>query len=710
MSNQLPIPHFVGGVSTQPETQQRPGQTRSADNVFLPIERGATKRNGLIPILTTETNKELDVAPATNMFWHWIDRDGSRRYLMLICPGVLVEETLIQVFDITDGTKKTVNYIDNSYSEDPAEYIGVPGGTIKCITVGDTTFILNTAEVCEAAGNETAYNYSGTSVDLSTNTHYKNDYTEFPQPGTANEYWYAANDSVGRPSGYYRALGAVAGPKYERVHAREAGWRFKANTLPIKMKYNAGTDEFDVECLPWAERLSGDTDTNPAPGFIGKTLSSFAFHQDRFWLAWEDKTIASVVGDYYNFWLDNWREVGDADPIEVSTIGDRVTHIRHMVSFNANLVLFCTGDMQFEVKAAENQLTPSSVAIVATTQNSVDHDCVPCKMNDRIFFLSRIQPLKLYEYFYNYDAYNNTAVDVSLHVQGYLPEDPIEIRTSDTHNLIACLFDGARNEVYAHYSVIAGAEKVQSAWCRWIFDENDDIRSMFIYDSWLYLVIKRGTKYYLDKMYLGVEDVDSGLAISCKIDRRLSLTGSYNSTTRRTTWTLPWSDPTMNYLVLGSSFGAKAGFQRVVDSAEVAGVTTLSCSGDFSAGACWIGRPYEARLDLSRPYVKDQNNRVIPGAMTILSLRVVHSQTGYYEVQVTPFRRETKTHSYNPLRVGSAIIGDLTIAPSAEFFCKPMVSTEDMDVSIVSSSHLPMTVVNGTYGVRFIPAKRNPTK
>jgi hypothetical protein len=711
MSNQLPIPHFVGGVSTQPETQQVPGQTLEATNVFLPIERGATKRNGLLPVLTAETRKQLDLVASDEMHYHWIDRDGVRRYLVVICPDAVVPaDDLIQVFDITDGTRKVVNYTANGYTEDPADYVAVTGGTIKCLTVGDTTLILNTAVTCDDAGLDTSYTFGGTSVDLAANAHYKEDYTEFDQPGTANDYWFAANDAVGRPAGYYKALGTTVGPKYERVHAREAGWRLKADTMPVKMTYNAGTDEFDVTCINWAERLSGDTETNPTPGFVGNTLESFAFHQDRFWLAWQDRCIASVVGDYWNFWLDNWRSVGDSDPVEVGTIGDRVTYIKHMVSFNSSMLLFCTGDVQFEVKSADGQLTPSSVAIIPSTQNSVDHDCLPYKMNDRVFFLSRVEPIKLYEYFYNYDAYSNVAVDVSLHVQGYLPADPVEIRTSDTHNLVACLFDSARNEIYAHYSVIAGAEKVQSAWCKWEFDADDEIRSMFIYDSWMYVVVLRGTDYYLDRMYLGVEDNDSGLDIACKMDRRLSVTGVYNSTTRRTTWTLPWSDPTMTMVILGSAFTTRAGFQRVVTSAESGGVTTLSCAGDYSTGACWIGRPFEARLDLARPYIKDQNGRVVPGAMNILNLRVTHSNTGYYEVQVTPFRRETKTHTFNPIRIGSAIIGDLTIDPSGEFFCKPMVSTEEMDISIVSSSHLPMTVVNGTYGIRFTRGKRNPAK
>lgn len=712
MSRPYPIPSFIGGVSTQPPAQMVPGQVTEANNVFLPIERGATKRNGTIPVHTGRTNKDLNVVESDEMFWHWIDRDGVRRYVVVICPDATLPDDTIQVFDITDGSRKTVNYLANGYSEDPLDYLAITGGRIKAMTVGDTTFLLNTAVTVDDAGTDTSYEYSGTSVDLSSNTHYKDDYTEFDQPPSASgEYWYAANDSVGRPAGYYVSQNhSGTGPKYARVHAREAGWRLKGDTLPVTMTYDSGSDEFNVECIPWADRISGDTETNPSPSFIGKTLQSFVFHQDRLWLSYEDRCIGSVTGDYYNFWLDNWRSVGDSDPIEVGTVGDRVTHIRHMLSFNASLVLFCTGDSQFEVKAGnDGQLTPSSVSITPSTQNSVDHDCVPAQMADRLYFLGRVAPTRMYEYFYSFDAYSNMAVDVSLHAQGYLGTDPLEIRTSDIHNLVVCLFGSETSAVYAHYSLMAAGEKVQSAWCKWTFGE-DDIQSMFIFDSWLYLILKRGSAYYMDKMYLGDEPVDSGMPVASKIDRRFTVTGSYNSTTRITTWTLPFLDEDCSTVVLGPSFGAKAGYVRSVTVGTSGGVTVLTCTGDYSAGACWVGRSYEAKLSMPKPYVKDNNNRVVPGTMNILSFRIIHKNTGYYQVNVTPQRRETQSHVYNTIRVGSAIAGELTIPEHGEFYCKPFVSTENLDMSITSSSHLPMTVVSANYGVRFSQGTRNPAK
>jgi hypothetical protein len=798
MANLFPIPSFIGGISTQPESQRVLGQTSESLNTFLPIQKGLSKRNGTIPIHTSQQYKDVNIVEPTSgeMYFHWIDRDTSRRFLVVISPNATTATDRIQVFDVADGSEKTVTYTSNAYSEDPKAYLANTTGRIKCLTVGDTTFILNTGVTVATAGSSTDYthtsthpyvshdnnnktltirnvdnmyvpsgtdftingsgtvyttthdayadttkdemvlkinaainpnpsstaliHFSNTRIDQPANYHYRPTYLDFPdEPKGNGEYWYAAEDSPGRPAGFYVTQNYNnSGPKYKRVHAREAGWRFKGDTMPIKMFYN-GTG-FEVTCYDWAERLSGDTATNPAPGFVGNQINSIAFHQDRLWLAWNENVMGSVISDYGNFWLDNWRSVGDTDPVDVATIGTSVTQIRHMMSFNASLVLFCTGDSQFEVRAGgDGAITPTSVNILATTRHSVDTLCTPTHMGGRLFFLSKQDPTKMYEYYYSYVGEANTAVDISLHVQNWLPNSAKELRSSDNNNMVIALFDdtGHRNALYVHYNVLTGNEKVQAAWCKWTFGNDstengtdyDVIKSFYIYDSWVYLLSKRGTRYYLDKLFLGDEENDSGLDFSCKLDRRFTATGVYNAGTKQTTWTLPFKDVKIDKVILGGGFGSKAGFERVVTNSTVSNVTVLTCSGNY-AGTSFVGRSFNMIVGLTTPYMKDSNNRVMPGVITVLGLRTIHQDTGYYEVQVTPYRRESNTFIFNPVRVGSAIAGEIQIEENGEFYCKPMVSSKNMDISITSDSHLPVRLVSGNMLLRFVPIKRNPAK
>jgi hypothetical protein len=814
-TNPFPIPSFVGGVSTQPESQRVLGQTSESLNTVLPIERGLSKRNGTIPIVpSNRPDHSLDLSEGSKMHFHWIDRDTSRRYLIIVSTDKASNSAdVVQAFDALTGNKLTITY--NEDAGNPRTYLTTDSNnsSIKFMTVGDTTFILNTAVATNttgsansgytfvsqheidafAAGSVTISNVganrfvpvgtkfylvdsnnnivgtgiyrtthdayvdvtqdhivlkyvldSGTAnnpttdgkvrflnTDISSpeNYRYRDSYLEFPEKPTANgQYWYAANDSVGRPAGFYETQNTNNdGPKYKRIPAKEAGWKLDPQTMPVKLFYNGSG--FTLSGYDWVPRYSGDTLTNPAPKFVSKKLTSMVFHQDRLWLAWDEFAMASAISDYGNFFLDNWRQVGDTDPIEVATFGTTVSQIRHMVSFGPSLVLFCTGSYQFEVRAAGDVgLTPSTVNIFSTTRHSVDHSVPPVFMGGRLFFLSKEDPTRLYEYFYAYDSSGNTAVDISLHVQGWLPNTPRELKSIGTQNMVLSMFDDDPSTIYIHYCVLTGTEKIQAAWCKWRFgvinNTNgtetlvDTIKSFNPYDSWVYILNKRGSKYYLDKLMVGDEANDSGLSFSCRLDRRFQVTGTYSANTKLTSWTLPFLDPSINRLILGSAFNSqlqnKAGFERPVNNTTqtVNGVqvTVLTCTGNFTAGPCFVGRSFNMVVELTPPYVKDQNNRIIPGTITIMGLRLLHKNTGYYKVEVQPYKRETSTHVFNPLRVGSATIGSISIEKDGEFSCKPLVSSKNMSIKITSDSHLPARLISGTMLIRFVPLKRNPAK
>jgi hypothetical protein len=806
-TNPFPIPSFIGGVSTQPESQRVMGQTSESLNTVLPIEKGLSKRNGTVPIVPTgRANHSLDLSEGTKMYYHWIDRDTSRRFMVVISTDKAANDAnVVQIFDALTGDKKTITY--DTSNGNPRTYLTTNSSTstIKCISFGDTTFLLNTDVTVATSGSANSSTYvftseheidatgSGTitvsnvgpnrfvpvgtkfqifnnaavqqggtfktthdayanetedhivlkyvldtgashnptatdkirflNTDISSpeNYRYRDSYLDFPEKPTAdNQYWYAVGDSVGHPAGYYKTQNtANDGPKYTRVPAVEAGWTLDAAKMPVKLFYNPdGT--FTLSCYTWVPRYSGDTLTNPAPKFVGKKLTSMTFHQDRLWLSWDEFAMSSAISDYGNFFLDNWRQVGDSDPIDIATFGTTVTQIRHMVSFGLSLVLFCTGSYQYEVRGGgDGALTPTSVNVFSTTRHSVDHSCPPIFMGGRLFFLSKEDPSRLYEYFYTDAVSGNTAVDISLHVQGWLPNTPKELKSIGTQNMVMATFDDDPSTIYVHYCVMTGTEKVQAAWCKWRFgvitNPNgtetlvDTIKSFNTFDSWVHILVKRGSSYYFDKLLIGEEANDSGLSFANRLDRRFAVTGTYNTATKITSWTLPFLDSSINKVILGSAFGSKAGFERVVTNTTVGGVTVLTCSGNF-AGSSFVGRSYNMVVELTPPYVKDQNNRVVPGTISVMGLRLIHKNTGYYKVEVQPYKRETNSHVFNPLRVGSAVAGSIVIEKDGEFSCKPMVSSKNMSIKITSDSHLPARLVSGTMLIRFVPLKRNPAK
>lgn len=123
------------GVSTQAETNQLEGQVRQSVNMLHSVEKGVSRRN------PTELIKELTFADATStdVFIHSYTRgDDIEKYVMIFGNGYL------RVFDLA-GNEKTVNYIGGTQSA--LSITGKASTSFRCLTVGDTTFVVNTSKV-----------------------------------------------------------------------------------------------------------------------------------------------------------------------------------------------------------------------------------------------------------------------------------------------------------------------------------------------------------------------------------------------------------------------------------------------------------------------------------------------------------------------------------------------------------------------------------
>ena len=90
-----------------------------------------------------------------------------------------------------------------------------------------------------------------------------------------------------------------------------------------------------------------------------------------------------------------------------------------------------------------------------------------------------------------------------------------------------------------------------------------------------------------------------------RLDRKTCLAGVYSDPD--TTWTLPFTDTTINRIVLGSDFGSAQGTILTPDSNDG---TSVVIAGDYSAGCCMLGRTYDFSLELTRPFKRRPDNTV----------------------------------------------------------------------------------------------------
>lgn len=165
------------------------------------------------------------------------------------------------------------------------------------------------------------------------------------------------------------------------------------------------------------------------------------------------------------------------------------------------------------------------------------------------------------------------------------------------------------------------------------------------------------------------------------LDRRIIHTGTYSSGV--TTWTLPCSAVGMNAIVLSSDFGAQAGTMIVPTSATG---TTVTASGDYSAGAVAIGRTFSMNVVLSQLFRRDAAGQ--PDLSSVLQTRfvdAVYQHAGTFGVRAT---RALRAGRVRQLAGGT----DGTIKTSGSLRAWLTGSTTETTLSIESTDHKPLAI------------------
>lgn len=727
----LPAAPLTGGVSTQPPANRFDTQVESSDNSLNYINRGLEKRYGG----TYVSSISLSGASADTQT-KWVRRSKSTRYMVCVnknnAPG-----NRVQVFG-SDGTKKTV-----TISSEAEDYISSGSdSTLDSIvmeTYGDTTFILNKNVVTALRGAAPGYTIDSAVSELTI------------PPATANvgDYFNLTSSDVGYPVGIYEALtDDNTGPWYERKVSDAANSYLDETTMPMLLVYDPVTDTFDCDVADWNARLSGDSLTNPGPSFIGYTLSGMAIFQDRLWLSGGQFVLSSQAGDLFNFWVDDWTTLVDSDPIDITLSGESVNSAAFMIPFDRTLVVLGEGSIQWELQAL-SAFTPSETNLVETTDYRVSSDAFPVKIANQLYFISDQDRYSyLWEYFPNFDRDANIGENISLHVAEYIPPNVRRLSASKNNNLVFCWSEDETNHLYLYTTSWRTAERSQSAWCRWVFDESLDIFSFEVIDNILYIVFRNSIgELWLETIPItppahtsdgSITDTASwalltesgnelttesgvtlvldqgestGVGYHMVADRKVVTTGVYDAATKTTTYTLPFWDPEMDSVVLGDQWGSRRG---TVIASTTSGTgtspTTLTVSGDYATYPVVIGKSYVHSVVLSPPFIKNEQGIPIQGSLLLRSMDILFEDAVTFDVRVTQQGRPTKTRRYLAQRLGSSVLGQQTIEDFGKFNVKVRGNSLSTRIELYNDTVFPCLFTNIEHRGSFVRSRNNPTK
>ena len=296
---------------------------------------------------------------------------------------------------------------------------------------------------------------------------------------------------------------------------------------------------FVFKPVDWANREAGDSTTNPFPSFGNYdvateadgifTINDIFFHRNRLGFISDENVILSESGGYYNFFHTTVLSVLDTAVIDVAVSNNQVAILKSAIPFQENLILF--SDLQQFKLSSDSFLTPTSVTVDVATNFETSTKAKPVPAGKTIFFpFQRGAFSGIREYFINISSETNDANEISAHVPEYVEGTVRKMAVSSNEEVLLILSDKDRRELKVYKYYYSEKEKMQSAWSTWRFDA--EIIDMSFIGSIAFFLFRRGSKIYLEKLNLSVDNATSTMddRIGVRLDRRVKLDVGSTST------------------------------------------------------------------------------------------------------------------------------------------------------------------------------------
>ena len=771
------IPSFMGGVSRLSQNQRTSFEMEAMDNCDMQPTRGTDKRNALEHIAGVGgTQEALNITLVADAFTFWINRSATERFIGFVDPDG-TDLNVIQIFNIVTGVQVTVQAIDpvgggvvnldDPLVDDLITYLTTGTQTIRerfrSVTVEDSTFILNREVVTSLEGVAITYtNTDGVNlVRNQNNAQNQPAWVDFDQPPTDTEtypsrtilveggnipdlipgvhdaIWYARDDDIGLPQGFYWAVSGTQPPWFQRLPTEGALSFIQRDTMPLRLAFTGS--QFNLQFVDWTERRAGDSTTNPGPSFIGLRLNDMTFHQGRFVFLAGERIVTSRVNDLFNLWIDSTATniLTDADPIDRGIQGRRISNGLFAQSFRESVIIITDGNRQLEMRA-NGPLTPGSVQLYDSTNVFSVGYVEPVIKGSQLYFAGeRDFGHILWEYNYDPEQITNVASDLTERIHGYIPAQVHTMATSDSHDQIFCLSLADTDAIYVNKQIYSGADRVLNSWYRWVFPGVDEVMSCFVFDDFLYMVNRRTDplavqRVYLERMPLGQPEQDTTgspaqtLGYATRIDRKQEIQGIYVAVDDETTFTIPFEDANIDTIVLSATWDTAlvkaAGTVLIaadfisISTTDTPGSTIIVVEGDFENNAdgddapAWVGRQYIALIELSRQYVRDQQGSFLHGNTHLMRAKVRHRDSGGYKVRITPEGRAELTKDFIVPNIGSTPLDSDQLDAFGEFQFRVMAHAENLTVQLINDSPFPTAWVDMEIDVEFIPQSYSPVR
>jgi hypothetical protein len=628
--------------------------------------------------------------PAVHEALVWVKAANYGQTYKVNVNGTQATVTTAVAAVVVSGSTTVENRIS---SEDIAAAIrtallGVSGVSIT--RVGSVLHFTSANPITVAASDARA------NSDITAITNTVQAFTELPTVSPQGYQIEVVGDPGNKFDGYYvkfvprAGAGTFGEGSWQETVSPGVEYKLNAGTMPhvlVRLPNDTfyfgpanGSTQSGATMPSWGERGAGDYNTAPDPSFLGYAIQDVFIYKNRLGFLADENIILSRTRDFFEFFPETVTTVLDTDPIDLTASNARVAVLRYAVPYQDELIVF-SDQIQFRFNTAESVLSPATAQITVLTQYEIDPDVRPIPVAGTIIFCQTNGQWSQFREFSVRGAGTALVADASDltgYVSSFIPGDATKLTANDTGNAWFVISDqqGYQDRIYIfkyfYRNTGQGAERVQSSWSYWKFSGADKVLQVLCVQEVLFLLVQYGSEVWLEKM--PVADRLSDVAPSpypLLLDRRVSTTtetpaairvsaGTYNATSKTTTWTLPYTIEAPTQAWSGFSSTNKGG---VLLGSAVSG-NQITAQGDWSAEPVFFGEVYDFvyRFTRFKLYKEVGSGK---SAANVERTQVRHAklryhETGYFEAWVMAERRPKAVYTFDGTVLGSrnSVVGN----------------------------------------------------
>lgn len=474
-------------------------------------------------------------------------------------------------------------------------------------------------------------------------------------------------------------------------------------TMPhVLVRETNGTFTFKKHTYP--TRIVGDDESNDDPSFVGYNIASMFIYKGRMGLLTGENLVMSEVGNFENFYRTTVVQVFASDRIDVASVTGRVNNLTHASSFSDNLILFSDA-RQFKVGSGNEPLGPNSISITPSTSYACSTDTSPVAAGPNMFFVTNGANFSTFrELFVDEDLKTVNADEISVQVPRYIANDVRKLSVSTFDDMLVAHTGAEPSSLFVYKWYSAGGEKVQSSWGKWTFGSGKRIIGHEFLDDYLYVVTKDTSNVVTLSKIL----VDPNIGTKVLLDDRVegaAITASYNSTTDKTTLTLPYSyDGVCEFYVMDSSNNLES---YKLDVTKTAG-NTYTVNEDFSSFNIEAGIPYTFSYTFSSQFIRSESptgtSAIQDGRLQLKYFSMLYLDSAYFRAEVTPENNQTFTHEFNARVLADADnLTDIMPKDTGEFRFPIFAQNTNVEIKILNDKAFPCAFGSVDWEAMFYP-------